>query len=301
MTPREIIAQAWTITRKERSLRRWGFASAFFETLRDVELLLYQTYFMYWYLKGISVGWLSVEMLFFDSMPFWLFVSITAFLIILIPLELFVPTIATGSIIGLAAKSKKGEEVKGGLVLGLYNFFPILEVHGLFVLSSITTVTTAISMMVRYGQGDLRYWMIGVVAVLWVVAALFHFFASFAEEAIVIRKKGVFAAVSDSFKLIVSHLSHVMFVLILLFVISLRIIINAVMVLLIPGIAIGLAFLLALFLSPQLSYLIAGLVGLLLLLGASYFFAYLHVFKQTVWTLTYMELSSRKELDVIDL
>ena len=38
-----------------------------------------------------------------------------------------------------------------------------------------------------------------------------------------------------------------------------------------------------------------------MIFGASYFFAYLHVFKQTVWTLTYIELSSRKEQDIIDL
>jgi hypothetical protein len=302
MTPREIIAEAWAITRKERHLRRWGIASAFFETLRDVELLLYQAYFTYWYIKGVSVGWFSVEMVFLEHLPFWLFVTITAILIILIPLELFVPTIATGSIIGLAAKAKKGEEVRGGLVLGLYNFFAILEVHGLFVLSGATTLITAVSMIIRYaGEGTFRYWIVGAVVFLWIVGSLFHFLASFAEEAIVIRKRGVFGAVSESFKLIISHSSHIMFLLLLLFVITLRIIINAVMVLLIPGIAVGLAFLLALFLSPVISYVIAGFVGILLILGASYFFAYLHVFKQTVWTLTYMELSSRKELDVIDL
>lgn len=299
MTPREIIAEAWAITRKEKHLRRWGIASAFFETLRDVELLLYQAYFMYWYIKGVSVGWLSVEMIFLEHLPFWLFIVITSILIILIPLEMFVPTIANGAIIGLAAKAKKGEPVKGGLVLGLYNFFPILEVHGLFVLSGVSTIITITSMLIRYLEGNLRYWIIGALIALWMIATLFHFLASFAEEAIVVRKRGVFAAVSESFKLIVSHLSHVMFLLLLLFVITIRIVINAVMVLVIPAIAIGVAFLLALFFSPLVSYLIAGLVGILLIFGASYFFAYLHVFKQTVWTLTYMELSSRKALDEI--
>jgi hypothetical protein len=302
MTPREIIAEAWAITRRERLLRRWGFASAFFETLRDVELLFYQAYFMYWYVQGATVGWLSVEMLFLQHMPLWLFVTVTAILILLIPLELFVPTIAAGSIIGLAAKAKKGEKMEGGLVLGVYNFFPILEVHGLFVLSGLTTLVTAVSMIFRYGgEGTLRFGMIAIFVILWIVGSLFHFFASFAEEAIVLRKMGVFAAVGNSFKLIVSHLSHIMFVLLLLFVISLRIVINAVMVLLIPAVIVGIALLMALFFSPAFSYFIAGIVGVLMILGASYFFAYLHVFKQTVWTLTYMELSSRKELDRIDL
>jgi hypothetical protein len=300
MTPRQIIAQAWAITKREPKLRRWGFIWSFFETLRDVELLLYQGYFMYWYLKGVTVGWFSVEEMLLEHLPFWLFVSVTIFLIALIPLEMFIPTVATGSVIGLAAKAKRGEEVKGGLVLGLYNFFPILEMHGLFVLSSISTVVTIISMLVRYGTGDMRNFVIGVVILLWLIASAFRFLASFAEEAIVIRKMGVFAAVGHSFKLIVSHLSHIVFVLILLFVISLRILINTIVVLLIPALIIGIGLLLALFLSPGISYFIAGVIGILLMLGASYFFAYLHVFKQTVWTLTYMELSAQKDLDVIE-
>jgi hypothetical protein len=301
VTPREIIAQAWTITKSEPKLRRWGFIWAFFETLRDVEMLLYQAYFMYWYLKGVSVGWLSVEMIFLEHLPFWLFITITVVLVLLIPLEMFVPTVATGSVIGLAAKAKRKEEVKGGLVLGLYNFFPILEIHGLFVLSSVTTMITAVSMIFRYGAGDMKYFFISVIVLLWLIATFFRFLGGFAEEAVVIRKLGVFAAIGSSFKLIISHLTHIMFLLMLLFVISIRILLNTIIVLLFPAIIIGVALGLAVFLSPALSYLIAGIVGLLLMLGASYFFAYLHVFKQTVWTLTYIELSSQKELDVIDL
>ncbi|MDO8649042.1 MAG: hypothetical protein Q7R81_04650 [Candidatus Peregrinibacteria bacterium] len=300
MTPREIVAEAWTITKKEVLLRRWGFAAALFETLRNVELILYQGYFLYWYFKGVTVGWLSVEVLFFESLPLWLFITVTVLLVILLILELFVPTLATGAIIGLAAKSYRKEEVKGGLVLALYNFFPMLEIHGLFLLSSFTTVFTVWSFILRYGGGELKYGAMAILIIVWTISTLFHLFSSFAEEGVVIRKLGVFTSVGRSFKLILSHLGHVMFLFILMVVISLRILLNASMIFLIPGIAIGFGLFLALFLPTSLSVIIATIVGLTLLVILSYFLAYLHIFKQTVWTLTYMELSKLKDLDIIE-
>jgi len=301
MTPREIVAIAWSITKKEHQLWRWGFVAALFETLRNVGILLYQTYYLYWYFNGVTVGWLSVEMLLFESLALWLFITITVLLGVIFICELFVPTLATGAIIGLAAKSYTKEEVKGGLILALYNFFPILEVHGLFLVSNITAVITVASIILRYG-GETGFGglALGFLIFLWIFGTVFHFLASFSEEEIVIRKSGVFAAIGRSFKLIISHLSHTVFVFVLLFVISLRIIINAVMILLIPALALGFGWMLTFFLSHTLSYGIAFVLGVGLLVGAAYFFAYLTVFKQTVWTLTYLELSKQKDLDVIN-
>jgi hypothetical protein len=300
MTPREIIAKAWTITKRETHLRRWGYIGALFETLRSIELIAYQSYFLYWYFKGVSVGWLSVEVLFFEHLPLVLAIVITVFLLIMFILQLFVPTLAQGAIIGLAAKSYNKEEVKGGLILALYNFFPLLEIHGLFVLSNATTVFTICSMLLRYLEpGPIKVISMIVVVILGLIATLFYFLSGFAEEGVVIKKMGVFEAIGRSTKLIISHLSHIMFLLVLLFVISIRIVINAILVLIIPALGIGLGLLLTIFLPPLLSYSIGALAAFIGLLFASYFLAYLHVFRQTVWTLTFLELDKQKDLDVI--
>ena len=131
------------------------------------------------------------------------------------------------------------------------------------------------------------------------VSMILKFFFSFAEEAVVTQKLGIFHAIGRSNKLIVSHLSHIVFLLLLLFVISLRIIVNAIMVVLIPAIIIGLGLILTTILPTTLSYIIAGLVGMVLVVAASYMFAYILAFKSTVWTLTYLELIKHKDLDVI--
>jgi hypothetical protein len=90
-----------------------------------------------------------------------------------------------------------------------------------------------------------------------------------------------------------------MFLYLLLIVISLRIVINAVMVVLIPAIMVGFGFLLTFFVSQTASIVAALLLGAILIGVASYFLGYILAFKQTVWTLTYMEFMKEKDLDEI--
>lgn len=301
MTPREIIAKAWAMTKKEKQLRRWGFASALLQTMLNVKLLIYQSWFFYLYVyKGETISFFAMEELLLEIMPATAAWSLIIFIFALIAIELVFPHFATGAIIGLAAKSHTKQEVRGGLVLALYNFLPIFVVHELFVLGGISTVITLSSLMLRYGPGgDFLLLPLGLLAFFWIFSNILQFFSAFAEEAVVIHKHGPFTAIGKSIKLIISHLGHVVFLLILLFVISLRILINIVMILLIPGVVMGIGLLLTQFLSPTLSYSIGSFVGLALVVVASYFFAYITVFKQTVWTVTYLELSSLKDLDII--
>lgn len=300
MTPREIIAEAWAITGREQSLRRWGFVSAMFETLLSLKLGIYQAYFFYeLVMRGDTPGFFDVEIALYHALPFWVFLTIIITFILMVTIEFFMPSICQGAIIGLAAKSFRKEEVKGGLVLGLYNFFPLFIIRELFFFSRTSTTITIISLIIRYIDDPLRAPAITIVIILWFLSTILKFLSSFGEEAVVIRKTSVFIAIGRSFKLLISNLSHVMFLVLLLLVISVRILLNAAMMLIIPGIVIGLALGMANFFSPAFSYSVAGIVGVGLVLGASYFFAYLHVFKQTVWTITYLLFSEKKDLDII--
>jgi hypothetical protein len=301
VTPREIIAAAWALTKKERCLWRWGFTEAFFETLLDLKLLSYQAYFAYEMWHGSKQGgFFDVEILIYNSMPHWFFWTFVISLTLLFIIELFMPHLTAGAIIGLAARAYRGEERRGGVVLALYNFFPIFAIHEFFMLSGWNLVVTTISVILRYIDGSIRYSLIVLLLILYVVSNIFKFFASFAEEAVVIRKEGIFTAMGKSSKLILSYLSHIMFLVLLLVVISLRIVVNALVLLLVPGIVVGIGIVLTFFLSPALSYSIASIVGIGLIVVVSYFVGYIHVFRQTVWTITYIELSRRKDLDVFE-
>lgn len=300
MTPREIIAAAWAITTREPSLRRWAFTSSLLETLLRVKLIGYQVYFAYEYmLHGEGAGFFDVEIWLYNTLPLWLFLTIIIAFGLLVIVEFFFPHICAGAIIGLSAKSYRKEDVKGGLVLGLYNFFPIFAIHEFLTLGSLSTIITACSLIIRYVEGPLGSLAIGMILILFAFSLLLKFFFSFAEEAVVLQKMGIFQAIGRSFKLIVSNLSHIFFLLLLLFVISLRIVVNAVAVVLIPGIILGLGLLLATILPEVISYTISSIVGVGLIVAASYLFAYIQAFKVTVWTITYLELIKVKDLDVI--
>jgi len=300
MNPRDIIAKAWTITKKERQLRHWGYVAAVAETLLNIKLLIYQVWFLISYLNGNPIGFFTLEARIMEYVPFWFFITFIIGLVILIVVEWLFPNFARGAIIGLAAKSYKKEEMKGGLVLAVYNFFPIFAIHEMFFLSRLTVVITISSILLRYGGGVGPIAII-FLAIFYLFSNLFLFFCIFAEEAVVIKKVGIGGALKHSFKLVISYLGQVVFLMLLFFVIVLRVVLNAVMAFLIPGIVIGIGFSLALVIPPVIGYSIATLLGLLLVGFASYFFAYLAVFKQTVWTLTYMELAKLKELDIIEL
>ncbi len=300
MTPREIIAEAWAITRREAALRRWGCTSSFFELLLSIKLISYQVYFLYEYFWGNGgAGFFDIEIAIYNSMPVWFFWTFLILLGLLFVIEFFFPHMALGAIIGLAAKSHTGEPVKGGMVLALYNFFPIFAIHEIFALGSLSTCITLTSVIIRYVGGSAGGAVIVILWTVWLSSNIMRFFFSFSQEAVVIDRLGMFTAMGKSFKLIISYLGHIMFLLLLLFVISLRIILNAAIVVIIPGIIIGIVLLLGTFLSTVLTWVIGSIVGFILTLIASYFFAYLHVFKQTVWTITYMELKKHKDLDVI--
>ena len=301
MTPREIVAKAWAITTKEASLRKWGFASAFLETLLNAKLFAFQAWLLYsYFVLRNPIGFFTFEKILFDNTPRWLAITIYAIFILLLLIEWIFPHFAKGAIIGLGAKSYQKEEVKGGLVLAVYNFFPLFAIHEMLVISGLTTAITLCSLSLRYG-GAASFWGVIIVMTVWLFSNIMEFFWIFAEEAVVIRKEGIKRSISRSCKLVISHLGHIVFLLLLMFFIMLRIIANILMVVLIPAIVLGVGFSLTLLLTPIISYSIGALLGVAIIFFASYFFAYLEVFRQTVWTLTYIELCKVKDLDLIEV
>lgn len=298
LTPREIIAKSWAVTTTEYQLKQWGFFGSFFAILLDVKLLITQMYFIYSYFKGEGGGLFDIEIMLYNAIPFWLFVTIAAAFIVLVIIELFVPSLADGAIIGLTAKAHSKQKMQGGFILALYNFFPILAVHEIFVFTSLSVFITAISIILRYG-GGLKTMMLVVALLVWILSNILKFFSSFMEPAIVVEKLGVFAAGAKSVKLIMSYMPHVMFLALLLAVISVRIFINTLVIVLVPLAILGIGLALTYVFQPIVSYSIAGFIGVVLSMVAAYFFAYLHVFKQAVWTIMYMELMKEKDLDKI--
>ncbi len=298
MTPREIVAEAWAIAKRERKLWQWGFLASFFAIMLSVKFLSFQTYIFYeYFFGGNEAGMFDMELWLINNTPQWFWVSTFIIFIVMLIIEFFMPHFTEGAIIGLTVKAHRGEPLEGGLVLGLYNFFPLFALHEFFILASWNLVISAISLTLRYLPESLHGIIIPTVIFLFVFSNFFSFLTSFAPEGCVIKKMGPIESAMRSYKLIVSHVSHVVFLMLLLFVITIRILINTVIVFLIPAAVVGIGLLLTYVFSPFVSYLIGAGIGLLLIGVASYSLAYLHVFRRAVWTLTFLELDGRKDLD----
>lgn len=304
MNPRELIAEAWRITiAHRRILLPWGALEAFVVMIAAVCFVTYQGFVLSIFFRtGNLSSWGSIA----DSVrPFaaehpGLIIALIIAAAIYGILWLLVPRLATGAIIGLAAKIHCGDEPKGGLVLAIFNCMPLLELAAAFALIDGKTVFSLWSLLVRYmGATDVIFGTSIVLMLIWTVSFIFQFLFMFAEEAIVVRKMGVFHSIGHSFKLVISYLGRIVLIGILLLVIILRIILNAIVIFVIPATVLGLGFLLARFLPEFVSFTISGILGLAIAILASYFLGYVTVFKNTVWTITYLELSKERELDVI--
>ena len=74
MTPREIIAEAWAITTREPSLRRWAFTASLLETLLSLKLIGWQLYVAYeHFIGGGEAGFFDLEIWLYNLLPIWLF------------------------------------------------------------------------------------------------------------------------------------------------------------------------------------------------------------------------------------
>jgi hypothetical protein len=153
-------------------------------------------------------------------------------------------------------------------------------------------------LILRYTEG-LRWGLLVIATLLWIISSILRFFASFSEEGVVIQKLGVFEAAGRSIKLTVSYLSHVVFLALLMMVIGLRIVMNVVVIIVLPAVLFGLGTLLTLFLAPAIAWTIIGIVGVVLVFCLAYGLTYLNVFKQTVWTIMFIEMNKQRDLDAI--
>jgi len=257
MTPRDIIARAWTMTLEEKVLWPWGIVTAFAETLQSVQFISLQSWYFYTFIvKGRRVDFRAVGETIIDTFPMWFVILIGITWLLVWSITKLIPTFSKGAIIGLAAKIHNEQDHRGGLVLALYNFIKIAEFHGMFMLANTSLVLWCSSLAIRWlgDQGSIVATLLALW-LLWLLSSFLYLISSFAEEGVVIRKHGVFKAVSESMKLFVSHVGHIVFVMILLLVISIRIFVSAIAFVLLPIIVVGIALSLMTFLPKVMSLL----------------------------------------------
>jgi hypothetical protein len=305
MEYKKIIADSWRFTQSNKKLIYWfGFFPALLTTTVGMGYVAYQFFAFrqsHLFQEGgdsffndvVDFGWSFIQSNTSLSLP------IVIALVVLGVIWFLLPTLFKASAIQAIARAKNGQKsgVGVGLRHGILSFLPLLEYHMLTKTFSWISMLTESSFVVRnLGVGAFKM-MLPVFVLIFVLSIFLTLLFTFADFYIVIDGHKVLASMRKSAKLVIMNWQHTLLVTILMIIIGVRIVIQAFFVFLIPALVVLLAgYLTTIAIGATLFYLI-GAVAVLALLIAAYLNGVVDIFVYTVWTYTFLALTSEKELD----
>ena len=303
MNYKKVIVEAWDYTQKNKSLIRWyGFIPAIFTTTVGIAVAMYQFFsFKESYLFSDSPESFAEEAIVFiwDFMKEHVELTVPLLVVGIIFLIIYIlyPTIAKASAIQMIARNRNGQEagVATGLRFGIRAFLRLFEYQLLFKTFAFFTVLTEMSFVLRNLPGYFNALFIPFVLYI-AVSLLLTLLFTFAEFYLVIDEDGVFDSMKKSAKLVVSNWKHTFFITLLMIIIGVRIVIQAVLVFLMTALIILITGYVTTIALPVTTIVISSIAGGLSLLLAAYLNGIVDIFSYTVWTYTFLELSSQEEL-----
>lgn len=302
MDYRGLIKEAWQFTQANKRMMKWyAFLPAIISTIAGVGFVLYQ-YFAFTYHEinadgsvksfiRIAIG-RTIE--YFENhpdhiTPAIIIVAIGAFF------YFFVPIFSTGAMIQLIARKRNGQEVKllNGITYGLAPFLPLFE-YGLFIKTfSMMGVVTETFFILRNLGTEAVMLLTPILTFVFLAGLFVSVFFTFVEAFIVIDDENMFSAMRKSMSLVFYNWQHTFLILILLFVISIRVILNLLLVIIIPALVFGgVGIFAALAFHDLIMY-----VAIILSLGSIYLAGYLggtlNLFSHAVWTFAFLDLTTK--------
>jgi hypothetical protein len=303
MDHRAIIAHAWRTTQiNKNKFFVFGFFLAFITLTVESGWLIWQ-YFSFANapnLTGKSFridGYIEALTNFLfqgGSLVSWAIGGVIVFALlwfILVP-------IFQGGLIVMIKRAYDGLEIKKrqGFSEGVLNFFKLFAFHNLIsFVFNIFSVFTYITIPLKFISTEAFYFIL-IPGILWIITALVgNMLFVYVKFFLVLRKMSVAKAIRSSARYVLRYFSETIVVFLLLLVISLRVLLNIILVFLIPG-----------FITWLLSYFIQALIGYqfiimtsLVLVGlifASWIYGNFLVFTQAVWAYTFLELEKKDRL-----
>ena len=308
MNYKKLIADSWRFTQENKGLIYWfGFLPSLLSTTIGIGYLSYQ----FFAFKKSFLFDNAETSLFRDVANYgWGFVSEHATLTIPLVvvgaivaiLWLLIPTLSKAASFQAIARSKNGQKsgVGIGLKYGLMAFLPLFEFHLLVKTFSPMSMVTEASFVVRnLGMGIFAA-LAPVFIVISVISLVLMLLFTYSDLYIVIDGEGVLASMKKSAKLVILNWKHTILITILMLIIGVRIVIQAFLIFLVPAIALLTAGYLATLALEITALIIAGVVGVLGLVLAAYLGGVVDIFAYTVWTYTFLELTSQGEISARD-
>lgn len=303
MNYRQIIAESWAYTQGNKKLIRWlGFFPALFTTTVSMGTLLYQLFsFKKSYIFGDENGSFLHDVISFLSTfvqeHLTLTMPLVVFLVIFLLIYLAFPTWAQAGAIQVIARDKNGQKatIGSGLRYGASAYLPLIEYHALMKTFSFMFILVEMSFAVRYSL-NLFLFLMPIFLLFLVVGLVMTLLFTYAGFYIVIDGESVFDSVRKSTSLVITNWKHTFLITILMMIIGIRIVLQVILVFLVPVLIVVVTGYLSLVIAPSISVIIGGVIGIAGLVVAAYINGVVDIFSYTVWTFTFLKLTSEQEV-----
>ena len=294
----EIIRTAWKMVNHTKGLVWFGVGPAIFTTT-------------------VGIGYIFYQILAFEASPFFGnkhfdferiaslvldFVHAHHFIVvILIAIGIFgaigyflMPPFCQSAIIGLVSSIFKGKEVRGsdGIAIGVHYFFKMFELQALISAFSFLEIFTASSLILR--KLGVESWLFVLIGFLFFVGIIFSFLFIYAQNFIVLENRDLIPAFTGSAKLVISNFRKTFLMWLLILLISIRVIINVVLIFFVPALVAFLANFFVSTVALTIGIILAIGVGIIVLGLAAYLSGVLHVFTTAAWTLTFLTIDHHR-------
>ncbi len=309
MNYKQIIVDSWVATQNTKKLIWWfGFLPSIFTTTVGIGYIVYQ-FFAFKTSHLFSDG--ETSFFYEVSMFIWEFISTHVSLTIPLGITalicsafyLFYPTLAQASAIQAIAR-KKNKQPSGagiGLRYGILSFLPLFEYHLLIKTFAFFSILIQMSFVVRNLGVGIFQMLLPVFIILVVISLILTLLFTYTDFFIVIDDVSVFQAMKESAKLVMTHWKYTFFITLLMILIGIRIIIQLIIVLMVPFLVVLATGYIATVALPITSLIIGGVLGFVFLILSAYINGVLDIFSYTVWTYTFLEITSEKELSAREI
>lgn len=304
MNYRQTIIDSWKFTQENKRLIYWfGFLPSFLSTTIGIGYIAYQFFaFKKSYLFNDTD-----ESFLTDVVNFiWNFLKTHASLsvpliiiaIIVAILWFLIPTLFKASAIQAIARAKNGQKsgVGTGLKYGMMVFLPLFEFHMLVKTFAPFSIIIEMGFVLRnLGPAIFQMMIPAFVLIFFIAMGLFLLF-TYADLYIIIDDEKILTAMRKSVKLVILNWQQTFLITFLMIIIGVRIIIQAIFVFLIPTIIILSGAFLATLALESAVLVVAGIIGVAGIVIAAYLGGIVDIFAYTVWTFTFLELTSQVEI-----
>lgn len=309
MDYRRIISESWKYTQENKKLILWfGFFPALFTTTVGAGYIAYQFFaFKNSYLFSeddqsflhdvMTFIWEFIQQHVSWTIPFIIVASIFGLFYLLLP------TLAKAAAIQVIARNRNGQKagVGTGFKFGMMSFLQLFEYHLLIKTFAFFSILIEMSFVLRNLGPAIFKFLLPIFFIFIIISFILILLFTYTDFYIVIDDMPVFKSMKESSKLVIMNWRHTFLITILMILIGVRIVLQVIMVFLIPLLIVLITGYIATVTLPITGIIVGAIVGVIALAVSAYLNGIVDIFSYTVWTFTFLEITSKKETSARDL